>query len=130
MSRVQSRVVPLRAPVDGSNGGAGVSESHPALAALEAFARTAPLDGLPDLIAQVEGVKARLYARLSTPVQHGPGAIGDRLLDVKEAAEKLRRSADWLYRHASELPFVVRDGRLLRFSEQGIEAYIRKRMAH
>src|SRR4029077_15392499 len=34
---------------------------------------------------------------------------------------------DWLYRHHPDLPFRVRHGRLLRFSELGIEDYIRKR---
>lgn len=103
--------------------------SHPAVEALEAFARTASVDDLPELIARLEGLKARLYARLSTP-NAGSATPRDRLLDVKEAAEKLCRSADWLYRHAWELPFVVRDGRLLRFSEQGIEGYIKRRMGN
>ena len=106
-----------------------MSSNHPVVEALEAVARTAPIDGLPDLIAQVEGLKARLYARLAAP-SPTPAATKDRLLNVKEAAEKLGRSTDWLYRHGSELPFVVRDGRLLRFSEQGIEEYIRRRMGH
>jgi len=100
--------------------------NHPAVEALEAVARTAPIEGLPDLIAQVEGLKARLYARLSAP--SAAAVPRDRLLNIKEAAEKLRRSTDWLYRHGGELPFVVRDGRLLRFSEHGIEEYIRRRM--
>ena len=105
-----------------------VLTNHPAVEALEALARTAPIEGLPDLIAQVEGLKARLYARLSAPST--PATPKDRLLNIKEAAEKLCRSTDWLYRHGGELPFVVRDGRLLRFSEHGIEEYIRKRMGH
>ena len=106
-----------------------VSSHHHVIEVLEAVARTAPLEGLPELIAQVEALKARLYARL-TSASPAPAAIRDRLLNVKEAAQKLGRSPDWLYRHGSELPFVVRDGRLLRFSEQGIEEYIRRRMNH
>jgi predicted DNA-binding transcriptional regulator AlpA len=51
----------------------------------------------------------------------------DRLLDVSQAAEKLCVKRDWLYRHHSDLPFRVRHGKLLRFSELGIEDYIRKR---
>jgi hypothetical protein len=51
----------------------------------------------------------------------------DRLLNVQEAAVKLRVTVDWLYRHHKQLPFVVRHGRPLRFSELGIEDYIRKR---
>ncbi len=51
----------------------------------------------------------------------------DRLLDVIQAAEKLGVKPDWLYRHHPNLPFRVRHGKLLRFSELGIEDYIRKR---
>ena len=51
----------------------------------------------------------------------------DRLLNVNQAAEKLGVKRDWLYRHHSDLPFRVRHGRLLRFSELGIEDFIRKR---
>jgi predicted DNA-binding transcriptional regulator AlpA len=105
-----------------------VSSHHHVVEVLEAVARTAPLERLPDLIAQVEALKARLYARL-TSSSPAPAAR-DRLLNVREAAQKLGRSPDWLYRHGSELPFVIRDGRLLRFSEQGIEEYIKRRMTH
>ncbi len=51
----------------------------------------------------------------------------DRLLNIDQAAEKLGRKKDWLYRHHKELSFTVRHGKLLRFSELGVEEYIRKR---
>jgi len=51
----------------------------------------------------------------------------DRLLNIDQACEKLGRKRDWLYRHHKELPFTVRHGRPLRFSELGIEEYIRQR---
>jgi len=51
----------------------------------------------------------------------------DRLLDVEEAAARLSTTVDWLYRHAAELPFTVRTGRLLRFSSASIARYIRER---
>ena len=51
----------------------------------------------------------------------------DRLLDFKQAAEKLGVTADWLYHNYKDLPFWVRVGRRPRFSENGIEDYIRKR---
>ena len=54
---------------------------------------------------------------------------GDRLLTVTEAAAKLGKSKDALYRHADEFPFTVRDRRQVRFSERGIEKFIRQRMA-
>jgi len=52
----------------------------------------------------------------------------DRLLNVAEAAVKLGVTPDWLYRHHKGLPFTVRHGRLLRFSELGIEDYIHRRL--
>jgi len=64
-----------------------------------------------------------LTARATTEVTAEP----DRLLDVDAAAERLSVSKDWLYHHARQLPFVVRNGRLLRFSSHGIDRYIRMR---
>ncbi len=52
----------------------------------------------------------------------------DRLLNVEQASEKLGVKPDWLYRHHKDLPFTVRHGRLLRFSELAIEDYIRRRL--
>jgi len=51
----------------------------------------------------------------------------DSLLDVPTAARRLGVSRDWLYRHAHQLPFTVRQGRLLRFSSHGIDRYIKAR---
>jgi predicted DNA-binding transcriptional regulator AlpA len=51
----------------------------------------------------------------------------DRLLDFKQAAEKLGVTADWLYHNYKDFPFWVRVGRRPRFSENGIEDYIQKR---
>jgi len=45
-----------------------------------------------------------------------------------QTAEKLGATADWLYRHQKEFGFTVRHGRLLRFSELGIEDCIRRRL--
>ena len=71
---------------------------------------------------------SRLLALRASPSQAEHSADGDRLLDVEEAARKLGKSKDHLYRHAGDYPFTVRDGRSLRFSEQGIEKFIRQRV--
>ena len=71
---------------------------------------------------------SRLLALRASPGQAEHSTDGDRLLGVEEAARKLGKSKDYLYRHAADYPFTVRDGRSLRFSEQGIEKYIRQRM--
>ena len=69
-----------------------------------------------------------LGALLTASAQAGaPAAEPDSLLDVATAATRLGVSRDWLYHHARQLPFVVRNGRLLRFSSHGIDRYIRIR---
>lgn len=56
-----------------------------------------------------------------------PAAQPDSLLDVAAAATRLGVSGDWLYHHSRQLPFTVRNGRLLRFSSHGIDRYIKTR---
>jgi len=88
-----------------------------------------PLDVAEKLLAQVHVIEGALLARLLAARSQGNGEAlaGDRLLNVEEAARKLGMSEDWCYRQAKRLPFVVRNGRQLRFSERGIERYIRQR---
>jgi len=52
---------------------------------------------------------------------------GDRLMSLEDAAAKLRVSTGWLYHKSKSMPFVVRTGRKLSFSERGIEEYIRQK---
>jgi predicted DNA-binding transcriptional regulator AlpA len=54
----------------------------------------------------------------------GTSGTTDRLLKIDEAATRMGQSPDWLYRHAGRLPFTVRQGRGVRFSERGLAAYI------
>ena len=95
-------------------------------------AATLPLAVVEALLGKNAVVQSVLLYRLlvlragSEQAEHS--ADGDRLLDVKAAATKLGKSTDALYRNADKYPFTVRDGRSLRFSEQGIEKYIRQRM--
>jgi len=50
----------------------------------------------------------------------------DRLLTPKEAAGRLGIGVYWVYRNQHKLPFRVRLGTVPRFSEKGLEEYIRK----
>jgi excisionase family DNA binding protein len=86
-------------------------------------ARTISPEELPRLLGDLEEVKATALARLIAP----PAAqTRDRLLDIGEAAKRLAMSQDYLYRNHSRLPFTRKVGRSLRFSEQGIERYLRR----
>jgi len=51
----------------------------------------------------------------------------DRLLSAKEVAKRLGFSVDWVYKNHRDLPFRVRLGTVPRFSEKGLEKYIRER---
>ena len=48
----------------------------------------------------------------------------DRLLTAEQAAEIMACSPHYLYCQANTLPFTHRAGRMLRFSERGIMAYV------
>ena len=49
------------------------------------------------------------------------------LLRIDEAAQRLACSRDWLYRHWKQLPFARRMPYGVRFSANGIDAYIRQK---
>jgi len=103
------------------------------LAETPAKARDLPSDVRQALAFRALAALNALYAAGLADGASGNGQVehagnGDRLLDVEEAARKLGKSKDYLYRHAGDYPFTVRDGRSLRFSEQGIEKFIRQRV--
>jgi predicted DNA-binding transcriptional regulator AlpA len=84
---------------------------------------------LPQLIGELEAARAAAWARLTAPAADKPsGAQGAeaRNLDVTEAAKRLGISRDWLYRHASELPFALRIGRRVVFDSVALERWNRR----
>lgn len=84
---------------------------------------------MPQLIGDLEAARAAAWARLTAPAadkprdERGPEA---RNLDVAEAAKRLGISRDWLYRHASELPFALRIGRRVVFDSLALERWNRR----
>ena len=80
------------------------------------------------ILARIAALQPLLIGRLASLGSDLKESKSDTLLNVEEASERLGVSKDWLYRHAKELPFKKRIGpRQLRFSEAGIEKYIRHR---
>src|SRR5262249_53924275 len=83
------------------------------------------------LLLRCAAVQTTLATRLMTEVLASSKSEGrdggDTLVDVHEAAERLRVSRDWVYRRARQLPFTVNIGRNVRFSTGGIDKYIRER---
>lgn len=85
-------------------------------------------DQIPAILAQLSAVQASMAARLAGASRETAGERGqDSLIGVEEAAKRLDVSKDWLYRRTSKLPFVVRVGRHVRFSSNGIDRFIRTR---
>ena len=88
-----------------------------------------PAPELPQLIGDLEAARAAAWARLTAPAAAKPPELPGqeaRNLDVAEAAKRLGMSRDWLYRHASKLPFAVRIGRRVVFDSVALERWNRR----
>lgn len=95
-----------------------------------------PDEVLPDLLADVERLRARVWTRLNRPVNStGNGdktpskrVEEDQLLDVESVAEILSVDTRYVYDHADEWPFTRRiSSRKLRFSKKGLFRWLRNR---
>jgi predicted DNA-binding transcriptional regulator AlpA len=98
---------------------------------LRSLVEETPAPELPQLIGELEAARAVAWARLTAPAagtQSDVSGQGARNLDVAEAATRLGISKDWLYRHASELPFALRIGRRLVFDSVALERWNRRRV--
>ena len=91
-------------------------------AALDA-AKNLPSEELPALAGDLELIRVTILARLAAPPQERE----DKLIGIKQAAKRLGRSRDYLYR-AKNLPFRRQnvDGGKLLFSSLGIDAYLKR----
>ena len=81
-------------------------------------------DQLPELLGELEVIRATCQIKLSTSV---PVTAHVELLTVDAAAERLGVSTDYLYRHQDTLPFSRRMGRKLLFSSLGIDTYLKRK---
>jgi excisionase family DNA binding protein len=88
---------------------------------------TVPPGRIPALLSQLSALQGAMAARLISADRDETVSSEDTLLTVDQAAERLGVSTDWLFRRSRTLPFVVRLGRHLRFSNHGIDRYLRSR---
>ncbi len=96
---------------------------------LRGLVDTTPTPDLPGLIGDLEAARAAAWARLTAvrvDVRTEEPDTEGRNLDVAEAAKRLGISRDWLYKHASRLPFAVRIGRRLVFDSLALERWNRR----
>ena len=95
-------------------------------------AAAVPLEQIPAMIAALAGLEVALAARLlnAAPAANLEPATAaeDRMLTVRECAERLRRSPKWVYRHNKTLPFARCLGpRSWVFSKKGLEKWLAQR---
>jgi len=88
-----------------------------------------PAAELPAILAELERVKALLWARLVAGNGGGHETRGkeDRMLDVTAAAERSGMSKAWLYQNHQGLPFAKKVGRKVLFSEAGLTRWLASR---
>ena len=90
-----------------------------------------PAAAIPALLCRLSAVQGALAARLrSEPHTEYSRAsqATDRLLRADEVAARTGLSRDYIYRHAEAFPFTRRVGRrALRFSEQGLDRWLKTR---
>jgi Helix-turn-helix domain len=101
------------------------------LASLRREIENAPAIDRPAIYGQLAALVVEEFFRArqaEAPIVEAeePGG-GDRLLDVAEAAEVVGHSPRWVRDHAHDLPRVQTPGRLLRFSERRLKAWIKRR---
>jgi excisionase family DNA binding protein len=94
---------------------------------LRALVATTSLGDLPQLIGDLAAAHAEALARVLASQSVPPPTRPDENLAIDEAARRLGVSKDYLYRHADHLPFALRIGRRLLFSEAGLEKWNRTR---
>ena len=71
---------------------------------------------------------AKIYAAVLADLENLStisGKNGDRVLDVKQAADRLGMSEGWIYDHANEIG-AVRYGRAIRFPVEVVEEYLER----
>ena len=81
---------------------------------------------IPLLMTQLATVQTNLTCRMIRSISSSHTGE-DRILTLNKAAERLNVSRSWMYRRSKRLPFVVRTGRKVGFSERGLQEFIRKK---
>lgn len=101
-----------------------------AIAADPTAAKDLPRRVLEDLALRAVTVHAAVTTALVAASVEAPRRPEDRLMTAKELAGKWQKSVNWVYTHADDWPFTVREaGEQPRFSLLGFERYLAARQA-
>ncbi len=79
--------------------------------------------------ALLDTIRLAVREEVRAALKEGGFTFDDRLINVNEAAALLHVPKDWIYRHASRLPFTRRlGGKALRFSYRELQRWLANRM--
>lgn len=81
-----------------------------------------PDEAVPGFLVEVAATLTKTAARLMSrrgPTRPSVGSPPGQRLSTKQLAVRMGRSVDYVYRHCSEWPFTLRDGRNISFDEAG-----------
>ena len=84
----------------------------------------APVAHCPRLLGELERLKASLWLRMTAGNQGAATTQQDRLLTADEVAARLRVTPAFIYKKARDYPFTIRQGRYVRFSQNGLTKYL------
>ena len=80
----------------------------------------------PNLLGELERLKASLWLRIAmSSAKQAPPQV-DCLLTAEDMAHRLRVTKEYVYRNARKYPFTVREGRYVRFSQVGLARYLER----
>src|SRR5713101_1903092 len=82
---------------------------------------------IPNVVGEIEFMKCQLGLRMGFFSSPGPHGCPDSLLTAQEASSVLKISKDTLYRNRWAFEVQVSKGSI-RYSERGIQDYIRRKM--
>lgn len=98
---------------------------------LEHIIAQAPPSTCPQLLGELERLKALLWGRmLHTECTPAPQPDNGRYLTVKEVVTRFGVTDQWLYRHKKKLPHSQPSRKVLLFPEKATEKWFASRKAY
>jgi hypothetical protein len=84
----------------------------------------------PQLMGQLEHLKASLWLRMTMGTAEAGHSEPDTLLTAEVVGKRLNVTTGFVYRNARSYPLMIRQGRYVRFSSHGLEQYLKRHQGH
>jgi hypothetical protein len=87
--------------------------------------QTLPVEEVPEVLGQLETCRLIGIGRLNTPTDAAKPE--DEWLTAEQAAKKIHKSPDWIYRAAKNWKFAHRVGNRLLVSASGLDKFLKSK---